>query len=485
MKHGVVFLIASLFFTTAVPLRSEPAPRPITTQMVNHIDSAVKTALVRQHVAAISLAIVENGEVVYANGYGVREIASGAKADAQTIYPIGSNTKQFTAAAILLLQQQGHLNVQDPVAKYLPEAPHAGEITIEELLEQVSGLPDYTQTPQYAKDSSREVTPEQMLAAIRNAPFAFKPGTNWQYSNTNYLLLSMVIAKASGESYQAFVLNNLLKRHDLSTAAFDTYARSYPDEARGYTAFAMGALHDAPHSAYSWFQGAGDLMMSASDLARWDIALDSGSVVSPASFAKMSTAKRLPNGTSTGYGYGLSAGNRFLGHAIVGHLGGFPGFISEDLTIPSDHVAVVLLGNSDTFNPVPIAHDIVATIYGQSLAHDPPKALPETSAEASQARIWLERALAGKINSTNATPEFTQWLMPTQTAQASVETDLRKLGNRLGAPVVMRLVSREGPPGVHAFDYHVTFANDVIDFQYALRPSGKIDYLNFAPVYDY
>lgn len=477
-------MIAAVPVQSAAPVPTTGLPA-ITTAMVSHIDSAVNTALIRQHVAAASLAIVENGRIVYANGYGVRDIASGAKADAQTIYPIGSNTKQFTAAAILLLQERGRLNIQDFVAKYVPGAPHAKEITIEQLLGQVSGLPDYSQTPEYSKNSSKTVTPDKMLATIHNVPLAFKPGTSWQYSNTNYLLLSMVIAKASGEPYQPFVLGNLLKRLNLSTAAFDSNTRTVPGEARGYTAFAMGALHDAPRTNYSWFQGAGDLMMSAADLARWDIALESGTVVSPASFEKMSTPKTLPNGTTTKYGYGLGAGNTFLGHAIVGHLGGFPGFVSEDLMVPSDHVAVVLLSNSDTFNPVPIAHDIVATIYGQSLPHKLPNALAESSAEALQARVWLERALAGKIDKTNAAPGFMAWIMPSSAAQASVDHDLRKLGNRLGAPGSFLLESREGPPGVRAFDYQVTFTTDVIDFQYAVTPSGRLDYLGFAPVYDY
>jgi CubicO group peptidase (beta-lactamase class C family) len=457
----------------------------ITAQVASHIDAAVTTALVRQHVASASLAIVKNGVIVYAKGYGVREIASGAKADAQTVFPIGSNTKQFTAASILQLQERGLLNINDLVVKYVPDAPHASEITIKELLEQVSGLPDYTQTPEYSTRFSQEVTPEQMLATIRKAPLGFKPGTDWQYSNTNYLLLSMIISKASGESYHSYISRALLKPLTLSTAAFDSYVQTYSDEAHGYTSFAMGALHDAAHNDYSWFQGAGDLMMSATDLARWDIALDSGNVISPASFAEMSTPKTLPNGKTTGYGYGLSAGNRFLGHLIVGHLGGLAGFVSENLTFPSERVAVVLLGNSDTFDPVPLAHDIVATIYGQQLPHRISKVLTETKDEEAQARAWLGRAFTGTIANTDVTAGFMAWMMPTQAAQASVETDLKALGDRLGAPQALRLISRDGPPGVHAFEYHVTFANDVIDFQYALSPSGRLDYLNFAPVYDY
>jgi D-alanyl-D-alanine carboxypeptidase len=453
--------------------------------MVSHIDAAMTNALLRQHVPGASLAIVQNGKVVYAKGYGVRDITSGARADAETIYPVGSNTKQFTAAAIMLLQERGRLSIHDYVAKYLPDAPHAKEITVQELLEQTSGLPNYTDTHEFNQHSAVAATPEHMLATIRNAPLAFSPGTSWQYSNTNYLLLSLIIAEASGVPYQRFVLQNLLIPLNLSRAAFDSSVTTYPDEAHGYTSFAMGQLGEAQHIDYSWSQGAGDLMMSAPDLARWDIALDAGKLVSLTSFEEMSTPKTLPDGTMTGYGYGLSAGKRFLGHLMVGHLGGLPGFVSEDGTFPSERFAIVLLANSDTFNPVPVVHDIIATIYGQPLPHTAVNALPETPDEEAQARLWLRRALSGNIDNSAVTPDFIAWVMATRADRDALIANLRTLGDRLGTPGALRLISRDGPPGLRAFDYYVTFPHDLIEFKFALAPSGKLDYLNFAPVYDY
>jgi D-alanyl-D-alanine carboxypeptidase len=473
---------------TAVQRAMSDAPEAsstLTPRMRSHIDAAVTSALARQRVPAASLAIVINGQVAYAKGYGARNLSSGSNATVDTIYPIGSNTKQFTAAAILLLQEKGKLSIQDLVSKYVPSAPHGSDITIAQLLEHVSGLPDYTQTPEFAKNSADSVTPDEILATIRGMPLAFKPGTSWQYSNTNYFLLSLVTAKTSGESYQTFIHENLLAPLNLSSAVFGSTSQMLAQEARGYSSFAMGDFHDAPSTDYTWFQGAGDLVMSATDLARWDAALDSGKVISSESFHAMSTPKTLPDGTSADYGFGLSAGNSFLGHAIVGHLGGFAGFVSEDITIPADRVAVVLLSNSDSFNPVPVVHDIIATIYNQPLPHHQPRALLQSDIESAEAREWLQYALTGAIDSKNAAPDFMAWLMPTPTAQKSVTADLKALGHRLGRPESFQLVSREGPPGVKAFEYHVTFADEVVDFQYAVTPSGTLDYLAFAPVYDY
>jgi D-alanyl-D-alanine carboxypeptidase len=437
-------------------------PKAFTTQMAAHIDAAARGALTRQHVAAISLAIVENGRIVYARGYGLRDVSHGEKADANTVYPIGSNTKQFTAAAVLLLQQQGRLRIGDRLAKYVPDASHAAEVTLEELLAQTSGLPDYTQTQTYSEQFSKHVTPQDVLSTLRGLPLAFKPGTDWQYSNTNYLLLAMVIFKASGESYRSFVRKHFFAALHLTTAAFDRRNVTYPDQARGYTSFATGALTGPRHEAYSWFVGASDIMMSARDLARWDIALTSGKAVSRSSFAAMSTSKLLTNGKPTSYGYGLGAGKTFLGHSLVGHLGGLAGFVSEDLMIPSDRVSVVLLGNGDNFNPVPIAHDVVATLYGQTLPHQRANVLPETTAEAAQARRWLRRALSGGIEPAQETPDFIAAMAPTPSLEQSMLRDLRALGARLGHPGAMQLISREGPPGVHAFAYLVTFSRDVV-----------------------
>ena len=152
---------------------------------------------------------------------------------------------------------------------------------------------------------------------------------------------------------------------------------------------------------------------------------------------------------------------------------------------PSEHVAVVVLGNSDSFNPVPITHDIVATIFQQTL-HHAPKVLTETAAEKTQAREWLQRALSGQIGTSTSNVGFYSINDGDATiVKASILSDLRQLGKRLGLPTAFELVSRDGPPGVRAFTYHVAFAHDLIEFDYAVDPSGKLAYLNFAPVYDY
>jgi CubicO group peptidase (beta-lactamase class C family) len=269
----------------------------------------------------------------------------------------------------------------------------------------------------------------------------------------------MVIAKASGEPYQTFITQRLLRPLQLKSAGFCSHKLVYADAARGYTAFALGTLRPAESMDCTWFAGTGDLVMSAVDLARWDIALDSGKIVTLASFTAMSTPKRLPNGKSTFYGYGLGAGTKFLGRPMVGHLGRVSGFISEDFTIPPDELAVVILGNGDNFNPVPIGHRIVASLYGRKPpAHDPP-ALAQTPAEAAQARQWLARAFK----------------MPGVAA----------LAKREGPPLEMKLISRDGPTGERAYAYRVTFAREVLEFDYVLTAYGKLDFLSFSPWYDY
>lgn len=470
-------------FLLTLTLLGASAPHPITANTAATIDALARRTLANQDVPGMSIAIAERGAIVYAKGFGLRDVDDALPADANTAYPIGSNTKQFVAAAILLLQHDGKLDIRDRLSKYVPTAPHAGEITIEELLAQTSGLPDYTQTPAYEKSFRNPTDPAGILRTIAKMPLDFPPGSNWEYSNTNYVALSMVIAKASGTPYRTFLAKRVLQPVGLK-ARFYSHNSVRADTARGYTEFALGTPTHAPYEDTSWFPGTGDLAMSAVDLARWDIALASGTVIPAQAFSAMSTSKRLPDGKPTFYGFGLGAGHTFLGHAMVGHLGRVSGFISLDMLFPQDGLALIILGNGDNFAPAPLAHQIAALLYGKPVPYRAQPALTQTRAEVSNARAWLARALSGRITLAQTTQGFEQTFMPTPAQMSARLADLRALGRRVGPPLQMELISRDGPPGEQAYAYRVTFAHATLEFDFALN-GAKLDYLNFQPVYDY
>ncbi len=283
-------------------------PRPIDSAMQHRIAAIARQTLTQQNVPGISVAISEHGRVVYAQGFGWSNLDDRVPVDAATTFRIGSITKQFTAASIMLLAQAGKLNVDDKLSKYLPNAPHAGEVTLRQLLTHTSGIPGYTELESFDAASKLPTTPEHIVATIASKPLAFRPGTRWEYSNTNFVLLGLVIQKITGQSYTDFVMQHIVRPLHLSSMTFWNPLFVYHDAAAGYSTLPLEPVLHTIDWNWDWAWAAGGLNTSASDLARWDSALDSGSVVSPHSFRMMSTAQKLTDGTSTGYGFGLGVG---------------------------------------------------------------------------------------------------------------------------------------------------------------------------------
>ncbi|HEY9180800.1 MAG TPA: serine hydrolase domain-containing protein, partial [Candidatus Baltobacteraceae bacterium] len=379
----------------AVALTAVSGPLPLTAPMKARIDAIVTAELKRQFVPGAQVAIAENGRVVYTKGYGLRDVDARLPVDAQTSFAIGSVTKQFTAAAIMLLQQQGKLSVDDNLAKYLPNAPHASEVTLRNLLTHTSGIVGFTEVPNFSLLLPTPSSPERIISTVAGKPLAFEPGTRWEYSNTNFVLLGMVIAKIAGEPYPDFLQQHLFGPLRLRRSWFTRTEEIHADDARGYTEFMFGLPDEHAYLAdWSWYDAAGGLTMSAADLARWNIALDAGRVVSPQSFAQMTTPFTLTNGKSTGYGFGIGVGSVF-GRPTVGHDGLVSGFSSENLTFPKDRVAIVLLANGDNFSYLHAIRAIAAVVYGTTdpLANAPFKPVSEPAAEVSAARQQLEDLL--------------------------------------------------------------------------------------------
>ncbi len=369
--------------------------------MTKRIDALVLGELKRQFVAGAQVAIAQDGRVVYTKGYGFRDLEDRLPVDVGTSFAIGSVTKQFTAAAIMQLQDQGKLNVGDKLSVYLPDAPHATEVTLRDMLTHTSGIVGFTEQPNFSLLLPTPATPERIVSTIAAAPLAFSPGTDWQYSNTNFVLLGMVIAKVSHESYPDYLQEHFFGPLGLRRSWFTRTEAMHSDDARGYTEFMYGLPDEhASLADWSWYDAAGGLTMSAADLARWDVALDGGRVVSPGAFAQMSTTYHLKNGKATGYGFGLGVGSVF-GRPTVGHDGLVSGFSAENLTFPKDRVAIVLLVNGDNFSYIPLIRQIAAVVYG---THDTPRkfvAAHMDGALVARARTWLGYFLHG-------TPDYAQ-----------------------------------------------------------------------------
>lgn len=443
-------------------------PVPLTASMKARIDRIVTDELNRQFVPGAQVAVAIGGRVVYARGYGYRDLDDGLRTDASTAFAIGSVTKQFTAAAIMLLADEGKLDVHDKLSKYLPAAPHAADVTLENLLTHTSGIVGFTEQPNFSLILPSPSSPQRIIESIASDPLAFSPGTQWEYSNTNFVLLGLVIEKVSGENYPEFLQHHFFGRLHMSRAWFTRTEQIHADDARGYTEFMYGLPDEHAYLAdWSWYDAAGGLTMSASDLARWDIALDSGSVVSDASFLAMSTPYHLKNGNATGYGYGLGVGSVF-GRPTVGHDGLVSGFTAENLTFPKDRVAIVLLANADTFAYVPVIRQIAAVVYGTV---DPPRRFMPAKQDAqkvAQARAWLERFLHGEVDYAQVTPDLALTLPSYRIAQ------LKQDGAIVGEPLDFQPASVDRRPPLTINRYRVRFRSGLAEFIFSINDSGKV-----------
>ncbi len=341
---------------------SSPSPQPtLAPQQSARVDQLVNRTMSGQHLAGLSLAIVRDGNVLYANAYGYRNIESGLAADVTTLYEIGEITQEFTATAILLLRQDGKLSLADPVMKYLPDLPRGAGITLRNLLNHTSGIPDYTNTPEFKRRRGQDVAPFEIVTTVRGMPLQFSPGTQYSFSNTNYVLLGMIVEKAGGIPYGDFLYERIFKSLNLNNTAYNASATNTPEFATGYFN-ANGNLKPALPADLRWAFSAAGLVSNVLDLAFWDAALMSGRVIDPADRNAMLTPIVLNDGRALPHAFG---GNLLTlnGHKESAQGGTRPGFSTENAVFPDDRLAIVLLSNTENFRGQALIKDIFSIFY--------------------------------------------------------------------------------------------------------------------------
>lgn len=308
----------------------------------------------------VSVAVVRNDHLLFAKAYGTENLETGTPATTTTVFRIGSITKEFTAAAIMLLAQNGKLSIDDQVSKYVPELGPAGPLTIRMLLGQTSGLHEFTNTPASAITILKRHTTKQMIdfIAAMKPLTDFKPGTKWAYSNTNYYVLGAIVERVSGMSLGKFLEKNVIAPAKIKSTMVDHEADVVLNRASGYAALAgqSAKYRNAPYFSIDDAGGAGALRSTASDLARWQQALFNGRVVNSSSLALMTSPARLSDGTVAvrrdapitlgppDYGFGLELGS-LDGIKAIGHAGAVPGFTAYLVTFPSIDMTLAILTN--------------------------------------------------------------------------------------------------------------------------------------------
>ncbi|HTS88398.1 MAG TPA: serine hydrolase domain-containing protein [Gemmatimonadales bacterium] len=310
------------------------------------VDSVAREVLKSTGVPSASVAVVRNGQMVYAQAYGMARLEPETAARPEMRYSIGSISKQFAAAAVLLLQQEGKLSLDDRVSRWLPDLTRARDVTVRELLSHTSGYQDYWPQDYVPPAMLQPTTAAAILDQWARKPLDFEPGSRWQYSNTNYVIAGLIVERVSGMPFFEFIRRRILIPLGMQSVVNIDLGRLPDSDPTGYMRYALGPLHPAPKEGPGWLFAAGELAMTPADLAKWDIAMMNASLLSPASYRTMETEVLLTNGTGTGYGLGVDVGMDGE-HRLISHGGEVSGFTASNLVYPDDHVAVVVLTNQD------------------------------------------------------------------------------------------------------------------------------------------
>jgi D-alanyl-D-alanine carboxypeptidase len=326
------------------------------------VDGVVRAAMQQQGVPGMTVAVAKNGAMLYVQGYGVSDLTTGQAARPSVIFEIGSITKQFTAALIMKLQEQGRLHVDDSIAIYLPEYNFPPAITLRMMLTHTSGLADFTNFAQLGDWVRHGVSEATVLTAVSQAPLQFQPGTHYSYSNSNFFALGTIIEKLTGQSYETDLDQYIFQ----PLGMMNTYYSLPPSRlaATGYTNNGAGLVPAILWDRSAAF-AAGALSSNAYDLVAWDDALIHGKVVSPASFQAMTTSNgfEIPGGGS--YGFGLALWT-FNNRPIIWHDGQIGGFTAETAVFLDSGFAVVVLTNDQDADPDAVVLKIMDAVCNAS-----------------------------------------------------------------------------------------------------------------------
>jgi len=314
--------------------------------LLSRIDRAAQDVLTESGVPSASVAVVKDGAIVYLRAYGDARLEPKTPAKSDMRYSIGSISKQFTAASVLLLQEDGKVSLDDPVGKYLPNLTRANEVTIRQLLSHTSGYQDYWPQDYVPPFMMQSITSEKILDMWARKPLDFEPGTRWQYSNTNYVIAGVIIEKVSGMPLLQFLQTRVFTPLGMKSVANIDQEKLGDTDATGYLRYALGPPRLAPKEGKGWLFAAGELAMPAADLARWDISIMDQKLLKPASYRELETEVRLKSGVGTQYGLGVDV-TMFSDHRMLSHGGEVSGFTTQNNVFPDDKLAVVVLTNQD------------------------------------------------------------------------------------------------------------------------------------------
>jgi len=432
------------------------------------IDKAVNEILTKTGAPSASVAVVRDGKLAYARAYGLARLEPKTPATPQMRYSVGSISKQFTAAAILMLAEEGKLSLNDKVVRWLPELTRAKDVSIRQLLSMTSGYQDFWPQDYVMPGMLEPATARQIAETWAKKPLDFEPGTKWQYSNTNYTIAGMIAERVAGMPLIDFLRQRVFTPLQM-TSVFDVDAAPLPaDDPARYLRYALGPLRPAPKEGKGWLFAAGELAMTAQDLAKWDISLIDESLLRPESYRQLERETLLGGGAGAHYGLGVSV-NTVDGRRVISHGGEVSGFTAQNAVYPDQRTAVVVLTNLDATS----ASEQIATKIAQLLFATTD---PGTEAATAQARKIFEGLQKGQIDRTLFTSNANAYF-----SEQAVKDFAASLGP-LGAPQELTQIAQSLRGGMTLRRYRVKFANKTLRAWSFAMPEGKLEQFMVAAV---
>ena len=425
------------------------------------VDAAVSEVLAATGAPSASIAVVKDGAIAYVRAYGSARLETRLPATPEMRYSIGSISKQFTATAVLMLAEEGRLSLDDRVVRFLPGLTRARDVTVRHLLSMTSGYQDFWPQDYVMPMMLEPVSAAAILDRWATKPLDFEPGTKWQYSNTNYVIAGLVVEKAGGVPLLEFLTQRVFAPLRMTTVTDTDSAPLGPGDPERYLRFALGPPRPAPKEGSGWMYAAGELAMTARDLAAWDVSVIARSLMRPDTYRQMETETVLADGVGTRYGLGVGVAAAD-GHRLISHGGEVSGFTAQNNVYPDDRAAVAVLVNLDATN----ASEQIASRVGKMLL-EAPDAGSGTPVEL--ARRVFEGLQRGRIERSLLTANANAYF--SDQALADCAASLAPLG----APKAFTQQARSSRGGMVFQRYRAAFAKRTLRITTFTMPDGKLE----------
>ncbi len=457
-KHILLLLVV-----VAAPAAAEP----LTAQQTAAIDQAVAKALADTAVPSASIAIVRDGKIVLTKAYG--KANEGLPARPGLPYQIASISKQFTAMALLLLEDEGKLSLDDKVARWVPGISGGDRIALRQLLNHTSGLQDYWPQDFSFPAMARPTSPQGIVDIWAKKPLDFEPGTQAQYSNTGYVIAGMVVEKAAGQPLMRYLQRKIFMPLRMTSVVNqdDAIGSAFPS---GYGRYALGPLRAVTPAARGWLYAAGELSMSAEDLAKWNIARIDRSLIPADDWAAQETTATLNDGTAIANGLGVFVSNS-SGRKTVTHGGESVGFLATNAVYPAERTAITVMTNSWSGN----AYSRISREIGSIVLPPPPEAAAAPAT--ARARTVYDQLRSGGLDRSLLTENANYYF----TAQAVA--DYRSSLAPLGEPASFEPSGKPSPRGGFMIQgYTIKYPGRTLNLSTFYEPgSGRIEQFLVSP----